>query len=60
MYTSCVGLPGRSLVKNQPVNAGDVDSVPGLGRSPGEGNGEGQGSLVCCNSQGHKESDMAG
>ena len=40
MYTSCVGLPGRSLVKNQPVNAGDVDSVPGLGRSPGEGNGD--------------------
>jgi len=27
------------LVKNLPANAGDVDSVPELGRSPGEGNG---------------------
>ena len=30
------------MVKNPPVNAGDVrdtDSVPGSGRSPGEGNG---------------------
>ena len=26
------------LVKNPPVNAEDVDSIPGLGRSPGEGN----------------------
>ena len=28
-----------SLVKNQPANAGDVGLIPGLGRSPGEGNG---------------------
>ena len=28
-----------SVVKNLPSNVGDVDSVPGLGRSPGEGNG---------------------
>ena len=27
------------MVKNPPANAGDVGSVPGLGRSPGEGNG---------------------
>ena len=27
------------MVKNLPSNAGDVGSVPGLGRSPGEGNG---------------------
>ena len=26
-------------VKNPPVNAGDVGSVPGSGRSSGEGNG---------------------
>ena len=32
-------LPGGSVVKNPPAKAGDVDSVPGLGRSPGEGNG---------------------
>ena len=33
-----LGFPGGSVVKNQPANAGDMDSVPGLGRSPGEGN----------------------
>ena len=30
------------MVKNSPANAGDVGdagSIPGLGRSPGEGNG---------------------
>ena len=34
------GLPGGSEVKNLPANAGDVrdvDSIPGLGRSPGGG-----------------------
>ena len=33
------GFPGRAVVKNPPVNAGDMGSIPGLGRSPGEGNG---------------------
>ena len=33
------GFPGGSVVKNLPANAGEVGSVPGLGRSPGEGNG---------------------
>ena len=28
-----------SVVKNPPANAGDLDSIPGLGRSPGKGNG---------------------
>ena len=27
------------LVKNPPANAGDARSIPVLGRSPGEGNG---------------------
>ena len=27
------------MVKNLPVNTGDMDPVPGLGRCPGEGNG---------------------
>ena len=27
------------LVKNPPANAGDADSIPGSGRSPGEANG---------------------
>ena len=34
-----VGIPGGSAVKSLPANAGDTSSVPGLGRSPGEGNG---------------------
>ena len=33
------GFPGDSVVKNLPVNAGDVGSVPGSEKSPGEGNG---------------------
>ena len=32
-------FPGGSVVKNLPVNAGDTGSIPGSGRSPGEGNG---------------------
>ena len=32
-------FPGSSVVKNPPPNAGDADSVPESGRSPGEGNG---------------------
>ena len=27
------------MVKNLPANAGDMDLIPGLERSPGEGNG---------------------
>ena len=27
------------VVKNPPTNAGDLGSMPGLGRSPGDGNG---------------------
>ena len=37
-----VCFPGGAVVKNAPANAGnvrDVGSIPGLGRSPGEGNG---------------------
>ena len=33
------GFPGGSVVENLPANAGDAGSIPGLGRSPGEGNG---------------------
>ena len=34
------GLPRwLSVVKNLPASAGDPGSIPGLGRSPGEGNG---------------------
>ena len=34
-----VGFPGGSVVENRPLNAGDMGSIPGSGRSPGEGNG---------------------
>ena len=34
-----LGFPGDSVVKNPPANTGDVSWIPGLGRSPGGGNG---------------------
>ena len=34
-----VGFPGGSAGKESAYNAGDLGSIPGLGRSPGEGNG---------------------
>ena len=34
-----VGFPGGSVVKNLLANAGDVGSIPGLGRSPEVENG---------------------
>ena len=34
-----MGFPGGSEVKASAWNAGDLGSIPGLGRSPGEGNG---------------------
>ena len=37
--SSYLGFPGDSVLKNPPVKAGDAGSIPGPGRSPGEGNG---------------------
>jgi len=34
-----MGFHGGSVVKNPPANARDVGLIPGLGRSPGEDNG---------------------
>ena len=34
-----VGFPGGSEVKASACSAGDLGSIPGSGRSPGEGNG---------------------
>ena len=34
-----LGFPGGSDYKELAFNAGDLGSIPGLGRSPGEGNG---------------------
>jgi len=36
---NCMVFPGGSVVKNPPANSGDAGSIPGSGRSPGEGNG---------------------
>ena len=55
------------MVKNLPADARDVGLIPGLGRSPGEGNGNplpyscqenpmNRGSLVGYSPWGHKES----
>ena len=64
-----MGFPGSSDSKEFTRNAGDLDSSPGLGRSPGGGHGNplqnsclenlhGQRSLVGSSPWGHKESDM--
>ena len=34
-----MGFPGGAEVKASACNAGDLGSIPGLGRSPGEENG---------------------
>ena len=36
---TCNSFPGGSDGKESPCNAGDAGSIPGLGRSPGEGHG---------------------
>ena len=41
VFNHYLGFPGGSVVKNVPANAGDagdMSSVPGSRRSPGEGN----------------------
>ena len=39
MTVITMGFPGGSNNKESAYNAGDLGSVPGSGRSPGEGNG---------------------
>ena len=34
-----LGFPGGSADRESACNVGDLGSIPGLGRSPGEGNG---------------------
>ena len=64
------GFPGGSEVKESAWNAGDLGSIPGSGRSPGEGNGNPLQYFCLENSMdrgawqamvlgGHKESDMS-
>ena len=49
------------MVKNPPASAGNMGSIPGLGRSPGEGNGNPLQYYglenISYNPWGHKESD---
>ena len=39
MLSSEMNFPGGSEGKASACNAGDLGSIPGSGRSPGEGNG---------------------
>ena len=39
IHKNCEGFPGGSDGKASACNAGDLGSIPGLGRSLGEGNG---------------------
>ena len=38
MQQKCMDFPGDSDAKEFACNAGDLGSIPRLGRSPGEGN----------------------
>ena len=38
-YLENMGFPSGSGVKNQPASTADMHSIPGSGRSLGEGNG---------------------
>ena len=40
MHNSGGSFPGGSVVKNPPAKTGDMGSIPGSGRSLGEGNGK--------------------
>jgi len=64
-----LSFPGGSDSEESTCHAGDFGSIPGLGRSPGEGHGiplqysclenpHGQRRLVVYSPWGHKESDM--
>ena len=68
-FVCLMGFPGGSEVKASASNAGDLGSIPGSGRSPGEGNGNplqysclenpmDKGSLVGYSPQGRRESDL--
>ena len=39
LSSHAMGFPGGSVAKNPPGNAGDIDSIPESGGSPGEENG---------------------
>ena len=39
MSDQVLGFLGDSVIKKVPANAEDAGSIPGFGKSPGEGNG---------------------
>ena len=52
------GFPDGLVSKESACNAGNVGSIPGLGRSPGEGNGN---SLqYFCHGKSHGQRSLAG
>ena len=59
-----MGFPCGSAGKESAYNVGDLGSIPGLGRSPGEGIGyplqysDLENSIACTDPGGCKESDM--
>ena len=54
----CCGFPGGSDGKESACNAGDLGSIPGLGRSPGGGHGN---PLQCsCLENLHEQTSLAG
>ena len=58
-----LGFPGGSDGKESTCNEGDLGSIPGLGRSPGEGNDyplqySGLENSMDFSPWGHKESNM--
>ena len=70
IYCCIGGFPGGSVGKESACNVGDLGSILGSRRSPGEGNGKptpvflaeksyGQRSLAGYSLWGRKESDMA-
>ena len=52
-----MGFPGGSVGKESTHNAGDLGSIPGLGRSPGGGKGYPLQYSGLEKSIGHKKSD---
>ena len=68
LFILSLGFPGGSQGKESACNVGDLDSIPGLGKSPGGGNDNplqysclkdphGQRSLAGYSPWGRKESD---
>ena len=59
-----LGFPGNSAGNESTCNEGDLGSIPGLGRSPGEGKGDPlqysglKNSMECISPGGRKELDM--